>query len=502
LSELNNWFSIFINTFREEAKKLTDKQRTKISNLDDFFPPCQIFCIEYIGLPHQWILVTHDSNRSDLEIETLKMQTWEAIEKIKPIVEDPKWERKLTEEERSRVWKVENYSELVEGFFIGAIKILERILYLRPPEPGAFSKLMLLGRDFQWMTNRLEMTNPDDLVSKIIEEAKKQSTEEKQDIVQKDTDQKIVAKEDSRVIEHEIAGFGTYFFPPVWIGEYPDYSFNEKVLGRHVWPEKSFDSMYKDKLLVVYNNGYIGLAEDDQQIAYSNLNEIMATGLLLGIPLFAVNNYELSEVTFNPETLDFIMRGLRQRGSIARIFDPQNMFLEHSIRPYISIKKEGILKICEVAEKISRDEEIATCLLLLIESNTCFQYSQYIQSYVLSWTILEKYLNHLWEYALKENKISKNRIKKLTSSEWKINQIIEVLNINGLIDNEKYKLLNELRKKRNNLVHEGESVKKEEAEMCLNLAHRFILERTKFHKLVNRKNFNRFIIKTFNPNEF
>ena len=502
MSELNKWFRDFIQKFRDQAQLLTEKQRSKISNLDDFFPPCQILSIEYIGLPHQWILVTHDPNRPDLEIETLQMETWEAIEKIKPLVENPKWERVLTQEEFTRAWNVKNYSELVEEFFIGVIGSLGNILYLKPSEPGASAKIMFFGRDFKWITNRLEMTNPDDLVAKIIDEAKKIAKKEQDKVVQSDDNTVKETHIETEKVEDEITGFGTYFYPPIWIGEYPDYSFNEKIHGRRIWPEKSFDVKYKGKLLVVYNNGYVGLAEKTREIAYSNLNEIMATGLLLGIPFFAVYNYELSEVSFNPKTLDFKLRGMRPRGSLARAFDLKNFFLEQTVRPYISIKKEGIIKICEVAEEISSEEDVSTCLTLLIEAYTCFQYSQYIQSYVLSWTIIEKNLNYLWENSLIKNKIDKKRIKKLTGTEWAISQIIEVLNLSKIITNENYKLLNILRKKRNNLIHEGESVREEDASQCLNFAHNLILERTKIRELIKRQNFDKFILKIFNFNKF
>lgn len=500
MSELENWLRSFILAFRREANLLSSEERAELSNLDDFFEPCQILAIQYRGLTQQYILVLHDSNRPDLEIEAYIVNAYEAMEKIEPIINDPKWDRPLTDEEKTEVWNVGNYKELIERFLIGVIRMRNRVLELRPGTPSDRALIKMLGREFEWLTHNLETIDPNEAVLKIINEAKEKAERKKKSsqTEERTSTLKIEPEED----KEEIKGYGTYFYPPIWVGEYPEYTLQEKVQGRHVFPNKVLDTTYDGKLLIIYNNGYIGIAENDKQIAQNNLNEIMATGLLLGIPFFAINNYELSGVTFNLERVDFKMRGLTQRGALSRAFEPQNVISEQFIKPFVSIQKEGMEKIIKATKEITLDPDIKTCLPLFIESYTCFQHSQYLQSFILGWTVIEKHLNFLWESHLINKNVSKNRIHKFMGAEWSISQVIEMLNVEQYFSNKERTVLHNLRRKRNNLVHEGENVEKSDAETCLTAAWGYIEDRTKIFNYFTKEALKKYITQIFDPREF
>ena len=53
MSKLESWFGEFISRLRKEADRLSEEEKAKISNLDDFFPPCQVTCVEYNGFSKQ-----------------------------------------------------------------------------------------------------------------------------------------------------------------------------------------------------------------------------------------------------------------------------------------------------------------------------------------------------------------------------------------------------------------------------------------------------------------
>lgn len=501
MSELEHWLRTFILKFRKEAKLLSNEERDELTNLDDFFEPCQILAIQYRGLTQQFMLVLHNSNRPDLEIDVYIVNAYEAMEKIGPIINDPKWDRSLNEEEKTKVWNARNYRELIERFLIGIIRMRNSILELRPGKPSDSAKIQMLSRDFEWLTHNLETIDPDEAVSKIINEAKEGAERKKKEVTQsgEKTGILIIEPEDEK---EDIKGYGTYFYPPIWVGEYPEYTFQERVQGRLVFPNKVLDTTYDGKLLIIYNNGYIGIAENDKQTAQNNLNEIMATGLLLGIPFFAINNYELSEVTFNLEQVDFKIRGLTQRGALSRAFEPQNVISEWFIKPFVSIQIEGMEKIIKATNEITSDPDIKTFLPLFIESYTCFQHSQYLQSFILGWTVIEKRLNFLWESYLIKKNVSKNRIRKFTGAEWSINQVIEMLNVEQYISNEECLVLHDLRRKRNNLVHEGEDVDKKDAEKCMVVARGYVEDRTKIYDYFTIEELKKYITQIFDPREF
>jgi len=62
----------FITIFREEAGELTEDERRHITNLEDYFPNCQILIIKLGNLPQKHMIVTHDENRPDMEFEYMK----------------------------------------------------------------------------------------------------------------------------------------------------------------------------------------------------------------------------------------------------------------------------------------------------------------------------------------------------------------------------------------------------------------------------------------------
>ncbi len=370
MSELECWLRAFILKLRKEAKLLSIEERDELTNLDDFFEPCQILAIQYRGLAQQFMLVLHNSHRPDLEIDVYIVNAYEAIERIGPILNDPKWDRPFTEEEKTEVWYARNYRELIERFLIGIIRTRSSLLELRPGKPSGDAKIRMLGRDFEWLTHNLETIDPDEAVSKIINEAKERAERKKK--AAQSGEKTVILKIEPGEEKEDVNGYGTYFYPPIWVGEYPEYTLQERVQGRHVFPEKVLDTTYDGKLLIVYNNGYIGIAENDKQTAQNDLNEVMTIGLLLGIPFFAINNYELSEVTFNLEQVDFQIRGLTQRGALSRAFEPQNVLSEQFIKPFVSIQIEGLENIIKATNEITSDPDIKACLPLFIESYTCF----------------------------------------------------------------------------------------------------------------------------------
>jgi len=165
----------------------------------------------------------------------------------------------------------------------------------------------------------------------------------------------------------------------------------------------------------------------------------------------------MSEIEVDPKTYRIKSRQIIHRGNLVRQFDRNYPTWEPDIRPYLSIMPEGLSLLLDISEMINNEPEIIDCLRLLVESFTCIQSSQFIQSFIVSWTIIEKYLYWLWETHLREKRINRERREKLTDgSSWNISSVIEMLDVEGVITREDYKALTDLRKKRNDLIHEAE----------------------------------------------
>ena len=96
-------------------RKLSKEELKHISNLQDYFPNCQILIIKIGDLPQKQMIVTHDEKRPDMEIELHEIKTWEAVSKLEEISLYPYWDRAFDKDEKSHFWSVTNYKELIES---------------------------------------------------------------------------------------------------------------------------------------------------------------------------------------------------------------------------------------------------------------------------------------------------------------------------------------------------------------------------------------------------
>jgi uncharacterized protein YutE (UPF0331/DUF86 family) len=66
------------------------------------------------------------------------------------------------------------------------------------------------------------------------------------------------------------------------------------------------------------------------------------------------------------------------------------------------------------------------------------------------------------------------RVISKNTEKWNVSYIIESLNLTGLISSEDYRVLIDLRDKRNGVIHRGNSINIDEAEHCFDIASRFL----------------------------
>lgn len=120
MEDINVWLRDFITEFRKQSEKLSQEERSRISNLDDFFPPCQVLLLWFQNVNLQYLICTHDSSRKDVEIEIEgPIPTHEAIDRMDSILKDPKWNRRLSKEEKKYVYdKTITFPRILEGSFI------------------------------------------------------------------------------------------------------------------------------------------------------------------------------------------------------------------------------------------------------------------------------------------------------------------------------------------------------------------------------------------------
>lgn len=490
----------FITIVREEASKLTDDERKHISNLEDYFPNCQIIIIKLGGSALKHMIVTHDEDRPDLYFELHEIETWNAVEKLEEISLYPYWDREFPDEEQSHFWNITNYKELIEGRLIGFIHSMENSLYMKPVDSFWGSRMILHKRDFIADFFNEDAFDPEIEAKKIIKQAINQHRAE-QNKPQQEQPKKELKKESDKPPK----GYGSYIYPPVWLNEYPELSFREKIRGTrasYYFHKESITSSYKGKTAVVEENGYMGILEEDRLTANRYLNEIIGTGLLFGFPFFSIRDSDMSEFGFQKGTTKIGSREIIPHGSIIRQFDRGKAYWEPDINPHLAISAEGFIQLLKLSEVLTNESEVGDCITLYAEAYTCLKTSQYMQSFIVSWTIIEKSLYWVWEKHLKNKKVNHKRRKHLTGSDWSIARVIEMLEVNDLITKKDYQELTDLRQKRNDLVHEGETVHKEEAEKCFEYATNSLTQRTMALNLFSKDELTKHILQRFEPHNF
>ena len=273
-----------------------------------------------------------------------------------------------------------------------------------------------------------------------------------------------------------IRGFGTYLYPHIWVGEVPTRSAEEILYGvmpeNLMFPTKAFDAEYKSRKLVVNRDGFMAIEANSPTEATEHLNEIISTASPLNINFIAVREYEVGQADIIPGNLTIggpthPMASIRSTAFQIPFGSP---WLSPPInRPQIS--EESLKNVISNAESLMSDPFIKSILPFLLEARTHFEASEYRQCFVMSWLVVETWLRREWINALKDQGVSKSRMKKLTETgTWTADVMSEALSLLGNIDVGMLSSLSSHRRRRNKVVHEGYSPSEKEAQQALDFA--------------------------------
>lgn len=448
--KLRSYLIDLITHFREKMKNLSvEEQNAAQRTFEDLSPPCQIMVIWAKEPEFQIVILAHLKELEDKSIEIHgPIENSNLLDYIESEVLNSHFV-KLIGKER------------VEGFLASFLRHMPNFYDpLRGlPKPHIIGRARL-GLDEPYVVGWLIIGNllnfnveevANDCIKSIVSTAKPTSS--------------VPAVEEKVILE----GFGTYLYPPVWIGEIPKpKSFKEKIMGRPLWihsSERVITEKYKQYPLIMTRDGYISIGTKEKPKALELLNEIMSTLLLLGVPIHVIRELDLGEALF------------KERGE-SKTWSPISLrawLYKRTLYAYspltmgeITVEEEKMKKAIRLSEVITSDEKIKTLASLFLEAHTYFMNTEYKQAFVIGWVILEDfYIKDLWLSQVSKITSDKDRLSKIGS--WSVDQKLEALNISHVIPNEEFSLLMEIKDSRNEVVHEGKTPKKETVEKCLEL---------------------------------
>jgi len=381
-----------------------------------------------------------------------------------------KWNRELASDERYFIEDADRtLRRILEGEFLSALEELRSytlsLAFAESAQPVMTSrKMYVTKKSFAWFVRGnvsslkpVEMVK--DIVGKSVVEAPKPGPK---------------PDSDKRAPKSELKAYGTYFYPPVWIGEIPKRSFKEKA-QKQFFPKSRnhLITKYRGFQAIIQQDGLLAIVNEDKIKALDMLNEIMGVALVLGVCCYAIREPEVGEIKIDSDTLAI-------KGSTMSLVSDRTRQISAWGEPsYISmmmpttylLSEEDMIDLLNRAGRITRDVEIKKSILFLLESYTHSQSSEYLQCFVMGWTVVERYVASIWDDFLKDKSIAGKRRQKLRQGLlWTTDDIVESLNLAGAIDAQSYSSLMSLKDKRNKILHRGETATKDDADQCFKVA--------------------------------
>lgn len=479
---LENWFK----ELKKEYNKLSDSQIRILPLIENL---TSVNSVETIWIENQQygniqfhFFKVETPNNEDIDVSIELIDSSEVANKLGRIIRD-KWDYPLSEADKSMRYNVEKYSDAIEIIFLNGLKENLYTSKSQGDSPIIINKSFIAFDLFCWVNiGKIQDLKVSDVIESII--SKNEGNSPKVEINSMSYENVV----DIPFIKPKlIKGYGTYFYPPIWIGDYPKLSFEDKLSETSLlsFLNKAVDLEYKNRVLIIDNDGFIGIQETNKHKALQLLNEIMAVALFLEIPAMQINESELADIEI--DEVDLTIRSRRMTiNSMRTILADNNSKMPSSTIEYEreKIDASNLVELCQTAENFTADKVNRDFLLFYLESKSMLENYSFSQSFIMSWVIIESYLALLWEENVVKKIDKKDRKKKLLDTvRWSADYIIEALNLlNIIIDDDCYSKLMRLKKKRNKIVHEGKVLTKIESEECLELAFQILKKRLKLDK--------------------
>ena len=271
----------------------------------------------------------------------------------------------------------------------------------------------------------------------------------------------------------------TWLYPPIWISDMSDSEFKTRFPNNNQPIFESGIVVFNDRCqnlpFLIREDGFIAVETEDTKVAIDFFNTFVACAFTSEIRLLAVPELEIQSMGMNFERsmvgmesiieskIAMTLRALlhsRQTGT--------NQMLHYqglTLQP-----KNKIAAVVDLVKKVFPNEESRKKLTFFAQSFTHHAQGEYLASFILAWTIVENYIDSLWEQFLSSKEIRGDRKNNLTGRDWTVNHKLQTLNLAGVVKNDNFHTLDVLRKKRNDFVHDMEEISNAQSLECLKLA--------------------------------
>lgn len=504
--EITEWWKNHIDSWR-------NSESAPYYSVQDYEEPCQVevFWLEE-PMEGQLIFVTHDRDREDKQIIVNGPYSGSNfVEEVSNVKEEDRWQKAVPPQVfKSPPGETPKREDVLASKISTLFGRVEESIFADFSSSGSrfLNESRLWGKSsFHVLTG-----NVTEMESKDESEATEESEDSSED------DDKNEDSEERETGETKPIG-GGFIYPAVWVEQAPERSFSEKVWGTST---RENEIVYRETLLdkefVAFRDGLLALTidnendfedeerdvggeEEDLQSAFEtiakeadmsvnrlkdylnllesdedNLNEsekilcILNTFFGIGIigkrfkwrslqPIELISG-KLGSEGFKSATVDMTdIPAHSGRNDLWRVQSRPKDF-ERNL-----VTNELIDYFLDITETIYPQDELRERLLLHLQAHTHFIDEEYKASFLLNWTVVEQFIEDATLEELKDQyKLNSKRRGDIEGSNWSISNVLEVSEIIDVINEDLYFEISKHRKKRNSVVHEGESVKVKAAE--------------------------------------
>jgi hypothetical protein len=227
------------------------------------------------------------------------------------------------------------------------------------------------------------------------------------------------------------------------------------------WPP-FWKCFYKKVELTIFSSGVVVADTSHQHLALKSLNSFFAASDFQGVNCMP---------TTSPHDLGHV--DIDEHGALSSYGG--RVMLSRNLSTTASVAESSLKDCIAFFDEAQKDSETLEQLRLRHSAGIHFMAGEYLQSFMLAWTVIEREIRRLWAMMFEKRQMDRKRKDKLiTEDNFTTNQLIEVTELLGGLDTRLYIDIQKLRRVRNDTVHRGTIPTCENCGECIKIANTFI----------------------------
>jgi bacterioferritin-associated ferredoxin len=215
--------------------------------------------------------------------------------------------------------------------------------------------------------------------------------------------------------------------------------------------------------LVVFSSGLLVVNVPHKDVALKVLNGALASADYSGIPCFPTTEWDMGSVELS-ETGTIVSSSGRaypsRRGGTQRVG-------ESALNEWL-----------EFLRKTRIDEELLDQMQLRHGAEVYYDSGEYLAAFTLAWMVVEREIQRIWGATIDAKGIPpKRKLKLVRENEFNANQLVEVCQLLGKVNEQLYSEIQKLRRIRNDVVHRAVVPTQEQCGRCIATATTLLRER-------------------------